>query len=1241
MGTVAESRSDPSTRLGRDQTPGNGTPDRRFHNLLSVAWLSLGIASVALAFIAALVLHSERESTAILHHLNLIALNLQDVLSDLADAEVEECAYVLTAWPGSLERFKQSSKALDAEFDRLTALVKNNAAEREEVERIRYLVQQDLDERRRFIANRTAAGSQRASAEILTDRARKITDALRQTMLGIDAENQGTLARLAKQRRMRRSSALAAISGVLLLAGAYLLIGQMIIARSASQQHTAEAALRASEDRFETLCEHAPVGIYSTDAKGLCVYTNSRWRQMSGLSAAGCLGHGWKEALHPDDRQAVFADWKTKALQGTSWEYRLLAPQGEIRWIRALGGPIYSTGGEITGYVGTIEDITERKHADLALQERDALNRAILNSLPANIAVLDTEGRIQAINEEWQRFAETNGNPSARCAGIGVEYLEICRHAAAAGSSDAGRALAGIKAVLSGSLRSFVMEYPCDSATEKRWFQMLVTPLAGGSSRGVVVAHVDITERRCAEDAVRDALRELQIITDNMTPGVTRCGRDLRYLWVSRSYAAWLGRSGPEEFVGRFIFEVVGQAYYETIRPHIETVLSGKSAEYEAQVDLPGGGRRWIHAVHVPTKGQDDKVDDWIAVITDVTDRHEAEERLRESEQRFRATFYQAAVGIAQTSIYGQWLLLNDRLCEILGYSQEELREKTFADVTHPDDREVALKAARMLLNGEISSWSTEKRYIRKDGETVWARVFVSLVRDQNNQPQHFTAVVEDITEKIEALGRLRESEERFRSMADTAPVMIWVSGPDKRCTFFNKVWLEFTGRTMVQELGSGWAEGVHPDDLAHCLALYSSAFDARQRFQMEYRLRRADGEYRWLLDRGVPRFTPANVFQGYIGSCIDISERIRADEERRKFVSLADSSLEFIGIWDLDARPFYVNPAGMRLVGLENLETARQVRVREYFFPEDQPFITNEFFPRVLHDGHGTVEIRFRHFKTGEAIWMLFNVFSIRDTRGAGVGWATVSINLTERKRAERALEESRQELRALAGHLINAQEEERKRISRELHDDFSQKLALLAFDAEDLVLAPPSSVEEMREPLRGLQARILQLSDDVRRISHQLHPSILEDLGLTAALRDLCDDFSVREGIEVIFEQEALPRHLPVHIASCLYRVSQEALHNIVKHAQASQVRLTVSGSPEGFHLRIHDNGIGFSAEAVLPRPGLGIVSMKERVRLVQGDFSIHSAPGQGVEITVFVPLLRAVAGAGYGRANEPTRS
>jgi PAS domain-containing protein len=242
------------------------------------------------------------------------------------------------------------------------------------------------------------------------------------------------------------------------------------------------------------------------------------------------------------------------------------------------------------------------------LQERDALNRAILNSLPANIAVLNRDGTIQAINEEWRSSPETSGDPPACFGNPGVNYLEACKRAADGGSRDVEKALTGIQDVLAGKLQSFTMQYPCHSATEKRWFHMLVTPLAGVTTGGVVISHVDITERKRARDAVQEALEQLQLITDNMSAGVARVSSDLHYVWVNPSYAALMNRD-KEEIAGRRIIDVIGKEVYEDIQPHIEKAFRGERGECEIQIMLPRAGRRWIHAVYVPIAGQDHNVE--------------------------------------------------------------------------------------------------------------------------------------------------------------------------------------------------------------------------------------------------------------------------------------------------------------------------------------------------------------------------------------------------------------------------------------------------------------------------------------------------------------------------------------------------------------------------------------------------------------------------------------------------------
>jgi PAS domain S-box-containing protein len=947
-----------------------GSVAGRRQRLPIVAWLGLGTTAVILiALTAGLILRLERQSFVALYRTYGIIISAQNTLSDLEDAEIGESGYLLTGGPSYLESYNHSRKDLDQEFDRLQNLAKNNPKEQQQIERLRYLVHQKLDELQAIIDTRTTEGFEAARTIVRTGHGQELMEEIRQKINVMEREEETTLARVLQEFHSRLRAGVATLVGSTLFTGCCLLVGQAWLVHSAAQRQIAEDQLHASESRFEALCEQAPVGIYETDAEGRCIYTNRRWSAMSGLSAGESLGHGWAKVLHPDDRATVFQGWQAAAQQGTTWEYRLLTAQGDTRWIRAVGGPIHSAQGKLTGYVGTLEDVTERKQAMQALQKSEALNRSVLNSLPANIAILKADGKIQAVNQAWQRFAQANGDPPAWTVDNGADYLAVCKQATAAGFLDAQKALAGIQDVLAGQRTSFEMQYPCHSPTEKRWFHMLVTPLDGAVGGGVAITHVNITARKQAE-------------------------------------------------------------------------------------------------------------------------------------QRFRLVVETAPSGIVMVDLTGKIILVNSRTEKLFGYGRKELLGQSIE-----------------ILVPEYS----------------------------------------------------RESNTGLRT--------------------------EYFVRPVARAIG------IKQD-------LYGLRKDGTQ-FPLEIDLNPIEtDDGTWVL-----------------GSIVDITERRRVEEERQKFVSLADRSLEFIGMWDLNFRPLYINTAGIRLLGLDNLEAARQIKVQDYFFLEDQPFITNEFFPRVLRDGQGKVEIRFRNFKTGEAIWMLYNVFSICDARGADVGWATVSVDITKRKRAERALQESRQELRALAGRLINAEEAERKRISRELHDDLSQKLASLAFDTSSLVLAPLPSMDEMKEALRNLQLRIVQLSEDVRQIAHQLHPTILEDLGLTAALRELCDEFSAREGIEVLFEQEAVPKALPMPLASCLYRVAQEALHNVSKHAQASQVRVQVSGSPEGIHLSIHDTGVGFDSESGLSRHGLGIVSMKERLGLVRGEFSIDSQPGRGTDVRVFVPLSKEI--------------
>src|SRR5438094_2121049 len=280
----------------------------------------------------------------------------------------------------------------------------------------------------------------------------------------------------------------------------------------------------------------------------------------------------------------------------------------------------------------------------------------------------------------------------------------------------------------------------------------------------------------------------------------------------------------------------------------------------------------------------------WTAVVTitamalsaGMAERGRAEEALRESEARTNLAANAANLGLWLWNIPGDELWVTEKWRKLFGFADSEpVKFDRLLQVVHPGDRERMKQLVQHMFEhgGEYES---EYRITRPDGSTRWILGHGSVELDERGKPAFARGVSRDITKRKIAEEELRESEARFRTVADAAPVLIWMSGPDKLCTFFNKGWLDFTGRKLEQELGNGWTEGVHADDFAHCVDIYKNSFDARQSFTMEYRLRRNDGEYRWVLDSGTPRFASDGAFLGYIGSCIDITERKRTEEQFR-----------------------------------------------------------------------------------------------------------------------------------------------------------------------------------------------------------------------------------------------------------------------------------------------------------------------------------------------------------------------
>jgi PAS domain S-box-containing protein len=761
---------------------------------------------------------------------------------------------------------------------------------------------------------------------------------------------------------------------------------------------------------------------------------------------------------------------------------------------------------------------------------------------------------------------------------------------------------------------------------------------------GQIVAFVrDISERKRAEHALRESELQYRTLVENIPQRIFLKDRNSVYLSCNGRYAEDMGIR-PEDISGHTDFDFYPADLAEKYRADDRRVVeSGSTLELEESY-IWRGEERVVETLKAPVRDGWGKVVGVLGVFTDITERKQAEQAKEEIERHYRLLAENTTDVVSIFDLNMNLVWVSPSIERQTGYTAEEIKNVPVDKTMTPESIAGAVEA----FNQGKHSYETGMEFVdhfemqgevyRKDGTTFWSDIRYQLIRDSEGKPVYVLMQGRDVTERRRVEDALRQSEARYRLIAENTSDSIWALGPDLRLTYQSPSGERIFGYTLQEWQAMGWRDFVHPDHLTMVTGLFRGFRRGRERGSqtLTVKIRHKDGRELWVEITATPIRGQEDEFGGVVGVTRDISERMRAEQQLLEYQAAVEQSADGIALADMEGRIRFVNSAWARMHGRSVAEvTGKHLSIFHTRAQMESDVIP--FNRRLLEAGANRGEV-WHVRKDGHEFPTFMTTTLLKGQGDRPYGLLAIMRDITEQKLAERqehdrAIAQARaEELSESRRRLVSAQETLRRDIAGKLHGTVQSRLILLGHRLAELEARTDS--ETIAGELADIRQKLEELQNQhVRPISRRLFPSILR-LGLCVGLEALVEEYSAELSVDLQVSrrlkarEQANRRLVPDAVKLSLYRIAQEALANIVRHAaRVTNVVVKLSLSDGGLlRLTVSDDGVGFDRGSTAA--GIGLALISDYAAVAGGLCSVKTMPGKGTRVRAEVPIAGPVA-------------